>query len=87
MKNGKYTKYSRIFHTFAWGKISCRISLPHYAVLPYVIHIIPPGIFQSHICRQYYRKIAQNREAETFFRLRGKVFPIFTTTKIIMDML
>ena len=34
MKNGKYTKYSRIFHTFAWGKISCRISLPHYAVLP-----------------------------------------------------
>ena len=22
MKNGKYTKYSRIFHTFAWVKIS-----------------------------------------------------------------
>ena len=35
MKNGKYTKYSCIFHTFAWVKISRRISLPHYAVLPY----------------------------------------------------
>ena len=34
MKNGKYTEYSRIFHTFAWVKISRRISLPHYAVLP-----------------------------------------------------
>ena len=34
MKNGKYTKYSHIFHTFAWVKISRRISLPHYAVLP-----------------------------------------------------
>ena len=34
MKNGKYIQYSRIFHTFAWNKISRRISLPHYAVLP-----------------------------------------------------
>ena len=34
MKNGKYIQYSHIFHTFAWGKISRRISLPHYAVLP-----------------------------------------------------
>ena len=33
-KNGKYIQYSRIFHTFAWSKISRRISLPHYAVLP-----------------------------------------------------
>ena len=33
-ENGKYTEYSRIFHTFAWVKISRRISLPHYAVLP-----------------------------------------------------
>ena len=36
MKNGKYIQYSRIFQTFAWGKISRRISLPHYAVLPYL---------------------------------------------------
>ena len=36
MKNGKYIQYSRIFHTFAWVKISRRISLPHYAVLPYI---------------------------------------------------
>ena len=35
MKNGKYIQYSRIFQTFAWVKISRRISLPHYAVLPY----------------------------------------------------
>ena len=35
MKNGKYTKHSRIFHTFVWVKISRRISLSHYAVLPY----------------------------------------------------
>ena len=34
MKNGKYIQYSRIFHTFARVKISRRISLPHYAVLP-----------------------------------------------------
>ena len=34
MKNGKYIEYSRIFHTFARVKISRRISLPHYAVLP-----------------------------------------------------
>ena len=34
MKNGKYIQYSRIFHTFACVKISHRISLPHYAVLP-----------------------------------------------------
>ena len=33
-KNRKYIQYSRIFHTFAWIKISRRISLPHYAVLP-----------------------------------------------------
>ena len=38
MKNGKYTKYSRIFHTFAWVKISRRISLSHYAVLPKKCH-------------------------------------------------
>ena len=36
MKNGKYIQYSRIFHTFAWAKIYRRISLPHYAVLPYL---------------------------------------------------
>ena len=35
MKNGKYTQYSRIFHTFAWVKISRRISLSHDTVLPY----------------------------------------------------
>ena len=35
MKNGKYIQYSHIFHTFACVKISRRISLPHYAVLPY----------------------------------------------------
>ena len=34
MKNGKCIEYSRIFHTFARVKISRRISLPHYAVLP-----------------------------------------------------
>ena len=39
--NGKYTKYSRIFHTFAWAKISRRKSLPHYAVLPLFFNIIP----------------------------------------------
>ena len=33
-KNGKYIQYSRIFRTFACAKISRRISLPHYAVLP-----------------------------------------------------
>ena len=37
MKNGKYNQYSRIFHTFDCAKISRRISLPHYAVLPYAI--------------------------------------------------
>ena len=39
MKNGKYIQYSRIFHTFACAKISRRISLPHYAVLPYSIFL------------------------------------------------
>ena len=34
MKNGKYIQYSHIFHTFARVKISRRISLLHYAVLP-----------------------------------------------------
>ncbi len=34
MKNGKYIQYSRIFHTFACAKISRRISLPHYVVMP-----------------------------------------------------
>ena len=34
MKNGKYIQYSHIFHTFDCVKISRRISLPHYAVLP-----------------------------------------------------
>ena len=32
--NGKCIQHSRIFHTFAWIKISCRKALPHYAVLP-----------------------------------------------------
>ena len=46
MKNGKYTKYSRIFHTFAWSKISRRISLPHYAVLPYIpVPYLAPGFY------------------------------------------
>ena len=36
MKNGKYIQYSRIFHTFARVKISRRISLPYYAVMPSV---------------------------------------------------
>ena len=40
MKNGKYIEYSRIFHTFARVKISRRISLPHYAVLPYLYYIL-----------------------------------------------
>ena len=35
MKNGKYIPYSRVFYTFACAKISRRISLPHYAALPY----------------------------------------------------
>ena len=39
MKNGKYIQYSRIFHAFACAKISRRISLPHYAVLPYSIFL------------------------------------------------
>ena len=30
----EYIQYSRIFHTFAWNKISRRKSLPHYAVQP-----------------------------------------------------
>ena len=39
--NGKYTKYSRIFHTFAWNKISRRKSLSHYAILPKSSIIFP----------------------------------------------
>ncbi|MDY2556954.1 MAG: hypothetical protein SOW29_01190, partial [Candidatus Faecousia sp.] len=38
-KNGKYIQYSRIFHAFTCAKISRRISLPHYAVLPYSIFL------------------------------------------------
>ncbi|MCI5484764.1 MAG: hypothetical protein MR426_06850, partial [Clostridiales bacterium] len=34
LKSGKYIQYSRTFQTFAWGKISRRKLLPHYAVLP-----------------------------------------------------
>lgn len=33
MKNRTYIRYSRIFPTVAWVKISRRISLPHYTVL------------------------------------------------------
>ena len=40
MKNWKYIQYSRIFHTFARVKISRRISLPHYAVLPEVYDLL-----------------------------------------------
>ena len=36
MKNGKYIQYSRVFHTFARVKISRRITLPHYTVMPYI---------------------------------------------------
>ena len=45
-KNGKYTNYSSIFHTFAWVKNSRRISLSHYAVIPLLSQNRPvsPGI-------------------------------------------
>ena len=43
MKNGKYIQYSHIFHTFARVKISRRITLPHYAVLPkkWILIVLP----------------------------------------------
>ena len=50
MKNGEYIQYSRIFHTFACAKISRRISLPHYAVLPCDVIIHGGGLYAGGLC-------------------------------------
>ena len=50
MKNGKYIQYSRIFHAFACAKISRRISLPHYAVLPCDVIIHGGGLYAGGLC-------------------------------------
>lgn len=75
MKNRTYIRYSRIFRTVAWVKISRRISLPHYTVLLSLFLQFPwnpslPTAVQSPITmkRAVFRdKPAQERTEKRFF--------------------
>lgn len=75
MKNRTYIRYSRIFPTVAWVKISRRISLPHYTVLlslflQFLWNPSLPTAVQSPITmnRAVFRdKPAQERTEKRFF--------------------